>query len=1112
MVSPSPSSLLRLAHGSGRVKRTLSPAAQVAVLLLLAGSVAAQPIVNPQARVSLGQPDLLSNILNQPGASVLFYPYDLALDSSGSPRRLFVADTFNSRILVYTCGEPSCTLTTGQSAVRVLGQPDFASFHSNGGLGGGVAADRMAFPRGVAVDASGRLYVADTDNSRILIFDDPMSDAVADAVLGQPNGTSATPGSTLSKMNRPEGVFVDATGVVWVADTGNHRILRFTSIATGAAADFAIGGSGPPSRTTLSSPRDVQIDLEGRLWVADSGYSRVLSYPPPLTAGRQADRVFGQAGSFTSGAANHGGLGTSSLAFPEKLHRDAAGRLWVADSGNNRVLQYDTPLADSVADRVYGQADRNQVPTFATGMHDAPDGFPNAAGMWGPRGLLIDDSGTLWVCDRDNSRLLGFATPLSAQTASAVVADVVIGKADFLGVFGNGPTATRMNNPTGVAVDRASIPNRVYVVDMGNNRVLGYASAEALSHGRPADVVLGQLDMASGAVNAGINGPLQNAVTATASRESFFFPTRVTVDAARRVYVADADNSRILVFENPFQTDSVADQVFGQASFTARNPAFPYGTATGLAKPSDVSIDSAGALWVADTLYHRVVRFSSPASQPATGGSADLILGRSSFSSSSTFPPYAPGCAADRMNQPVGVFAAPSGRVYVADAGNHRVLVFAPPFSNGMAAMAVIGQSSFTSCLANRGGAASAQTLNDPQAVFEDAVGNVLVADYGNHRLLVYRTPFGAGGDLVADQAVGQSDLSAVLVTSPGPHTLTNPSAIARDGSGRLYVADRENSRVLQYPASPDPFVQIDPLPDPIVVGDFLSISGAGFTAGTVLQLWVATSSGAQSYGPYTPFAWSPGYLIWFVDPAIRLGNGFGTLRVVNSDQGWISSNFVSQLLFGNPARGIPTVLEVGGVPLSPLDPTIPTAVVERHVLPGETITIGGEGFDRPLVNLFTASGNLGPLSPLSGGSVTSFQITIPGHAMPGPGSLQVVNWPYSGNVLSNATTVPVGPPIGITQVTQSGSTVTIRGTGFSPLTVINLFNRQGASVANLGGIDGSGAARIPLVFVDHTELRFQVPASAISGPSFAQLLNPPFIPLTSSGNDPDGAFSITVP
>lgn len=1083
------------------------------ILVAVGVTVAATPAradVNPQADTVLGQPSFVANILNQTSSQSLYFPYDVARDPAVGNTRLYVVDNFNNRVLGYECAGSDCVIGNNAAASRVFGQTDMAGFYANGGVGGAVTASTLSSPRGVAVDAAGTLYVADTSNNRVLVYQAPWSDAVADVVIGQTGMGASSAGSTLAKLRAPEGVFVDAGGALWVADTGNHRVLKFATLATGATAAFAIGGSGAASATTMSSPKDVAVDGSGWLYVADWGFSRVLGFSAP-GSGAAASVVLGHGGSFTNGSANQGGVSAGSLGLPEKLGFDANGRLWVADTGNHRVLAYDNPHAAGNASRVFGQADRSQNPTFATNVIDAPDGFPNALGTNGPRGLAFDGNGTLWLADRDSSRVLAFENPLGG-TSAAVVADRALGKSVFVDVAANVATSRSMNNPTGVAVDRSVTPNRVWVADIGNNRALGFPSSSPAPTNQAASEVLGQTSFTASATNAGINGSLQNAANAVASASSLFYPEGVAVDSFGNVYVADTSNSRVLGYDDPFARDATADTVLGQTGFTARNPHYPYGNAASLAGPRGLAIAPNDDLWVADTLDHRVVRFANAPNQPATGGTANLVLGQSAFASSQTFPAYTPGCSATRMNAPGGVHVGPSGRAYVADSMNHRVLVFEPPFSNGMAADFVLGQGSLASCNANRGGAPSASTLNEPRAVLEDDAGNLYVADYGNNRVLVYDAPF-AGGDFAADQVIGQPDFSSTSYLPAGPDSLYNPSGLAMDESSHLFVADREGSRVTRYVVNGAPTVFLDPIPSPIVAGQFLSLSGAGFTAGSVIQVFVATSSGIQSYGPYTPNNWATGYLVWLVDPAIQLGVGFATIVVINTDQGYIQSNPEGQLLYGDPARNMPTITAVGGVALSPADPSVPLANVTTQLAQGSTVTLGGTGFSNPLVNLYTAQGNLGPLTPQAGGSSTQLRVTIPANAPTGPGSLEVVNAPYTGNVKSNAVSVPIGDPLDITSVSQTGWTVTVNGSGFSTLTVINLFAGNGAGgVTNLGGLDGAGAARVPITFVSSSRFTFAVPAAARSGKAFVEALNPPFIPTSSTGNDPQGAFTLTAP
>jgi hypothetical protein len=299
----------------------------------------------------------------------------------------------------------------------------------------------------------------------------------------------------------------------------------------------------------------------------------------------------------------------------------------------------------------------------------------------------------------------------------------------------------------------------------------------------------------------------------------------------------------------------------------------------------------------------------------------------------------------------------------------------------------------------------------------------------------------------------------------------------------------------------------LHPIPSPVVVGSSNTLSGCGFTAGSRIMMFVATASGASAHGPYTPTSWSNANLVWLVNPSIGLGNGFATFLVVNTDQGYIQSNTQSALLYGTASQNIPTITALNGVPLRPMDPTIPTANVETVITQGTTVTLTGTGFSNTLVNLFTAAGNKGPLTPLPGATSAQIQVVVPADTPTGPGSFQGVNSPYTGNVLSNAVSVPIGALVTISNISLTGDVVTVTGTGFCTLTVINLFAQTASGVQNLGGLNGSGTSLIPLTIDSSTQFHFTRPVAALVGAAYVMAINPPFIAYSSSGVGPTGGF-----
>ncbi len=288
--------------------------------------------------------------------------------------------------------------------------------------------------------------------------------------------------------------------------------------------------------------------------------------------------------------------------------------------------------------------------------------------------------------------------------------------------------------------------------------------------------------------------------------------------------------------------------------------------------------------------------------------------------------------------------------------------------------------------------------------------------------------------------------------------------------------------------------------------GSATTLTGGGFTAGSVIKAYIATPNGVQDFGPYTPTSRTTTSLTWTLPCSVGLGNGFIALQIINTDQNYISSNTVAALFLAAISSGYPSITAVNGVAVTAAHPSFPLAHVQTVVTKGSTITITGTGFAVPAkVNLFTSSGNAGPLDSLPGSSSTSLQVVVPLSVPTGPGALQVVNpsgiWPAS-----NAVSVPLGAAISVTSITQSGSTITVNGTGFSSLSVINFFTVGGTNHCGMP----AGTAICTLTLVNDTRFTVQKPAGAPAGPAFIEVLNPPFIPFSSTGTDPDGAFTLS--
>jgi hypothetical protein len=317
----------------------------------------------------------------------------------------------------------------------------------------------------------------------------------------------------------------------------------------------------------------------------------------------------------------------------------------------------------------------------------------------------------------------------------------------------------------------------------------------------------------------------------------------------------------------------------------------------------------------------------------------------------------------------------------------------------------------------------------------------------------------------------------------------------------------------------------INSIPKVILVDGSFTINGMHFTPGSVVNFFVATATGPTNAGPLTPTSVSATQLTVKVPDTTTLGQGFVDLQVVNTDKGFLASNLAPALLQGLPAAGIPSLTSINGKGLASTssDPDFATNNVETVVVQGSVVKLGGTGFDITngvAVDLFCAcpGGKVGPffLNPGSAGlSATMLSFTLPasGPNAPatGPGSFVVSNAGSSSTYTkkSNAVSIPIGQEITVVSVTQLGGIITVNGTGFSNLTVINFFNQQGANVLNLGGLKPGGAPKIPLAVVNQNKFTFTKPAGAMPGAAYVQALNPPFVPFTSSGTDPGGAFTL---
>jgi sugar lactone lactonase YvrE len=357
--------------------------------------------------------------------------------------------------------------TNGQNASLVIGQPIFTSSAS------GTSDTTLLNPNDVAVDAThGKLYVVDGYNNRILRFAYPVSgnQPAAELVFGQLNFNSNGIGTSRDTFDGPRGIAVDQTGRLWVSDLGNNRVLWFNQAHTLGAnqpnADGVLGQLDFDSKgcavspSGICEPYGIAISSNNTLFVTDASNNRVLRFDnaPGKANGANADGVLGQP-DFTS---NGNAVTRNGMDNPRGVALQDT-TLYVADNNNARVLRFDNapgknPGAD--ADGVLGQ------PDFFT---KAPSLTQN--GMVLPGRLAVDLGGRLYVSEGlGANRVLIFSN--AATKPNGDPADFVLGQLDF----SSSNPATAQNRLRldsaggGLAVDYGN--NLLAVSDDSNNRVM----------------------------------------------------------------------------------------------------------------------------------------------------------------------------------------------------------------------------------------------------------------------------------------------------------------------------------------------------------------------------------------------------------------------------------------------------------------------------------------------------------------------------------------------------------------------------------------------------------------------------------------------------------------
>ena len=639
---------------------------------------------------------------------------------------------------------------------------EITTFTGNG-LAGFSNTISFAGAISTAVDSVGNVYVADTNNNRIRKID---TSGIVSTLAGSGTAGFADGTGTSAQFSGPMAIAADPSGIVYVADTNNHRIRKITSagvVTTLAGSGTSGNTNGSGTNATFSSPMGIAVDRFGQTIYISSG-----NIIRKMTSGGVVTTLAGQT---TAGTSDF--LGTqASFGGPRGIAVDYWSTVYVADTQNQTIRKIDTSglvttlagsmqsggsqdgtgsngrfiLPSGVAiDAIGGQdvyvADRNNhrirkisstgvVTTLAGSTSGSLDGDGTNAQFREPQGVAVDSAGTVYVADSLNHLIRkitseGLVTTLAGGGQSGFSDTSTV---SLVGLF---------NTPIGLTIDPIG---RVYVADSNNHRIRRITRSGIVSTFAGTGTV--------GSLNAAM-------LTST-----FNTPKGVVVDSAGNVYVADSANRMI----RRITSAGVVTTFAGSAT-----SGFADGTGTSATfnTPFGITVDRLGTVYVSDIGNHNIRRITSAGVVTTLAGSRTATFADGAGTNAS-------------FNTPQGIVADIYGNVYVADTNNHRIRRIT---SDGTVM-------TFTGSTAGYlDGIGTNAQFNFPTYLSINALGTLYVADQTNNRIRTIQTSTGVVSTLAGDGTAGFTS-----------SRFSSPQGITFDRFQNAYVADSGNHSIRRIP------------------------------------------------------------------------------------------------------------------------------------------------------------------------------------------------------------------------------------------------------------------------------------------------------------------------
>lgn len=643
----------------------------------------------------------------------------------------------------------------------------------------------IGYPGSIAFDTAGNIYLADSYSNHIFKVDTTGNLSV---VAG--NGTSGYSGdggpATSAALDNPEGLFVDGSGNIFIADTNNCLIREVSggTIST-VAGNSALGqrcghagDGGPASSAQLYDPYGVFVDGSGNIFIADTDNCLIRK-----VSGGNISTVAGNASAASPcGYSGDGGLATTAqLDLPLAVFVDGAGNIFIADTENNLIRLVNTGTTPVTIAGVSIAA--GNIQTVAGAYYDSQGGTAcelggdggaaTSAYLCSPYGVFVDGSENIYIADTNH-----FA--IREVSSSTTDISTVAGTPGVQGYSPNGTAATSayLNYPSNLVVDSSG---DIYIADTDNFVIREVA-------GGTIQTIIGNNTLAySGDGGSALDAELNS-------------PANVSVDAAGNIFIADSENSvirEVLAGNGDIQT--VAGSIAPCASSTLACGDGAAATAAQFDAPQGMFRDGSGNIFIADTEDHRIRAVNMGTAAVSIAGIVIQPGDIATVAGSGTAGYLGDGGPATtaEISNPYGVFVDSAENIFIVDTGNN---VIREVSSSGIITT-VAGNGTVCTPATSACGDSSVATgaqLSSPAGVFVDATENIYIADTFDNRIREVTASNGFINTIAGNGTRGFAGDGAAAASAE----LDTPYAVFVDTSGNVFIADTENAAIRELVAS----------------------------------------------------------------------------------------------------------------------------------------------------------------------------------------------------------------------------------------------------------------------------------------------------------------------